>query len=116
MLAEHQGQLKAFIASVLEELKGSSAALAARLDQEHREKAGEQMKSHGKAYEEALRRSVQEMEKLMKQSEERLRSLFESQATALRAVSDMAVDLHHNVSPHFERNLTGNGRPAAPGR
>jgi hypothetical protein len=116
MLVEHQGQLKAFMASIREELERSSAALVAKLDQEYREQAGEQMKSQGKAYEEALRRSIQEMEKLIKLSEERLRSLFESQGSTLRTVSDMVVDFHNNVSPHLDRAFTGNGRPATPGR
>ncbi len=113
MLAEYEGQLRAFLAGALEEMKASSSALVSRLEQEHREKAAAQMQAHEKAYEETLQRAIREMEKSLKTSDERLRSLFESQGSALQAFSDMVRDVHSNVSPLLGRDFTGNGRPSA---
>lgn len=112
ILAEYEGQLRAFLTRALEEMKTSSVALASRLEQEHRETIAGQLEGHGKAYDEALQRSIREMEKIAQRSDERLRPLFESQAAALQAFSDMVRDVHSNVSPLFDKDFAGNGRPA----
>jgi biopolymer transport protein ExbB/TolQ len=114
LLNEHRGALRTFSDVLVDLGLNLGAMFEKQAVTDNAEAQRQLLESHRKAYEEALQRSIQELSKAVAQSEERLGSLFKSQDSALRTVSDMVVDFHHNMGPLFERAVPGNGRPSLP--
>ncbi len=115
-VAGYHEEFKAFVGRTSRELESTLEGLLGQVGERHGEAVAGQLESGRRAYEDALARSLAELEGLVARQGRELGTLFAQQKEALTAVSDMVIDARLSLGVLADRlATTGNGHATALG-
>jgi hypothetical protein len=108
---EYHQQFRSALEAALRELRTGVEGFLADLHREGREGFLEQVGGYRQAFDGALERHREELRGITSQHQSALAELVDAQRTALRAFSDLVVDVHSRVGPLWDPFPAGHGAP-----